>query len=170
MPGAGRAEAHGGEGGWRPPWALGGFLAAVAAASTVNRSMTLPNGHPWVQGLGLPWYWPPDWAFGAAWTTILSAAAVAGWLVWRERRARPRAARAALALWAVQLALNVLWVPLFFELRSPTAALAELAALWAVVAATIVACWRVRPLAGALFAPYLAWLTFAAALNAAVAA
>jgi benzodiazapine receptor len=33
------------------------------------------------------------------------------------------------------------------------------------VAATLLAFWRIRPLAGALLVPYLLWVTFAAALN-----
>ena len=37
--------------------------------------------------------------------------------------------------------------------------------LWGLILATVVAFWRVRPLAGALLLPYLAWVSFACALT-----
>jgi tryptophan-rich sensory protein len=37
--------------------------------------------------------------------------------------------------------------------------------LWALIVATLIAFWRVRPLAGALLMPYLLWVSFAAVLN-----
>lgn len=40
--------------------------------------------------------------------------------------------------------------------------------LWAMIAATLVAFWRVRPLAGALLIPYLLWVSYASALTLAV--
>lgn len=38
-------------------------------------------------------------------------------------------------------------------------------ALWLAILATTILSWKQRPLAGALLLPYLAWVTFAAALN-----
>jgi tryptophan-rich sensory protein len=40
--------------------------------------------------------------------------------------------------------------------------------MWVVVAMTLNMFWRVRPLAGALLVPYLAWVSFATALTYAV--
>jgi tryptophan-rich sensory protein len=74
-------------------------------------------------------------------------------------------ARAALAFFALQLALNAAWSWLFFGLRRPDLALLCIVLLWAAIVATITAFRRVRPLAGGLLLPYLVWVTFAAALN-----
>ena len=90
----------------------------------------------------------------------------AAWLVWRERGFR--GARAALALFLVQLVLNALWTWLFFAWRLGAAAFIEILLLWALIAATLVAFWRLRPLAGYLLVPYLLWVGFASALTYAV--
>jgi tryptophan-rich sensory protein len=89
---------------------------------------------------------------------------VAAWLVWRERGLRSRE----LGAWGVQLALNALWTPLFFGLRRPDLAFVEIVLLWLAVAATLTLFLRARRLAGLLLVPYLAWVSFAAALNAAL--
>jgi tryptophan-rich sensory protein len=91
---------------------------------------------------------------------------VSAWLVWRERGFA--GARAALALFIVQLAVNALWSWLFFAWRLGGAAFAEVLLLWCLIVATAIAFRRIRPLAAVLLLPYLAWVTFAAALTFAV--
>jgi tryptophan-rich sensory protein len=73
-----------------------------------------------------------------------------------------------MAAFAVQLALNVAWSALFFGLRSPAAGLADIVLLWLAIAATIALFLRVSIPAGLIMLPYLAWVTFAAALNFAI--
>jgi tryptophan-rich sensory protein len=68
----------------------------------------------------------------------------------------------------VQLALNAAWSWLFFGLQRPGLAFADILVLWAAILATLIAFWRHRALAGALLVPYLAWVSFAAALNLAI--
>jgi tryptophan-rich sensory protein len=89
--------------------------------------------------------------------------AVAAWLVWRQKGLAGTGGP--LTLFGVQLALNTLWSCLFFGLNSPGLAFAEILLLWATIAATMVTFWRRSVLAGVLFVPYLAWVTFAAVLN-----
>lgn len=139
--------------------ALGGFLALVALAALFGASFE-PGA--WYAGLRKPPLNPPAWIFPPVWSALYLAIAVAGWLVWR---ARP-ATRTPLALWGAQLVLNALWSWLFFGLNRPGAALLEIVVLLALVAATTAAFFRIRPLAGALLAPYAAWVAFAAYLNA----
>jgi tryptophan-rich sensory protein len=88
---------------------------------------------------------------------------VSAWLIWRERgfaHARP-----ALVLFLVQLAANALWSWLYFVGRMGAVSFIEILVLWLLIAATIVAFWRIRPVAGALLIPYLAWITLACALT-----
>ncbi len=120
----------------------------------------------WYRALDKPPWTPPGWVFGPAWTLLYLSMGVAAWLVWRERGWQ----RAALplAVYGVQLVLNGLWSWLFFGLRRPDLALADIVALWAAIATTIVTFWGVRPLAGAILLPYLAWVSFATALNASI--
>jgi len=111
----------------------------------------------------------PDWAppgsvFGPVWTVLYAMMAVAAWLVWQRRGSAP-AARIGLILFVIQLILNALWSWLFFGWRQGAMSFADIVVLWALILTTLVGFWRSRPLAGALLVPYLAWVTFASALN-----
>jgi tryptophan-rich sensory protein len=89
--------------------------------------------------------------------------AVAAWLVWRIDGVH--AARTALTLFAIQLAINALWSWLFFGWQQGALAFAGVLFLWALILATVIAFWRLRPLAGVLMIPYLIWVSFASVLN-----
>lgn len=160
---------------WRPqalfsPLAQGGmlvlFVTVCFAAAAIGGALTAQSVDTWYQGLAKPTWNPPDWLFGPVWTLLYLLMGVAAWLVWR--RSGFTKGRAALLLFAVQLALNVVWSGLFFAARAPGLALAELVVLWIAIAATLVAFARHSRVAAALMAPYLAWTTFAAALNFAI--
>jgi tryptophan-rich sensory protein len=119
----------------------------------------------WYAALEKPAWNPPSWVFAPVWTVLYALMAVAGWWVWRSGEPGRGAAFGAFAL---QLVLNGAWSWLFFGLHLPGAAFAEIVALWLAILATVVLFWRLRPLAGTLLVPYLAWVTFAAALNLAL--
>jgi tryptophan-rich sensory protein len=89
--------------------------------------------------------------------------AVAAWLVWLK--AGFRAAKIALILFAIQLALNSLWSILFFGMQNPGAALIEITVLWIAIALTIFYFAKHSKLAAGLLVPYLCWVTFASFLN-----
>jgi tryptophan-rich sensory protein len=97
------------------------------------------------------------------WSALYCCMAVAAWLVWRKGGLA--GARLPLALFGVQLLLNVLWSCLFFGLQRPGLAFSEVLLLWASIAATMVLFWQRSTLAGMLFVPYLAWVSFASVLN-----
>jgi translocator protein len=141
--------------------ALVGWLAVCFAAAALG-AIASANAPEFYAQLTLPNWAPPAWLFGPVWTLLYLLMGVAAWLVWREHGFR--GARTALALFLSQLAANALWSWLFFAWRLGAIAFLEIVVLWMLIAATIVAFWRVRPLAGALLAPYLAWVTFATAL------
>jgi tryptophan-rich sensory protein len=92
--------------------------------------------------------------------------AVAAWLVWREFPHKNVVAP--LVVFGVQLVLNALWSWLFFQWHLLGWAFAELVVLWLFILASVILFWRVRTLAGVLLLPYLAWVTYAGALNAAI--
>ena len=100
------------------------------------------------------------------WGALYVMMAVAAWLVWRQGGWSVQ--RTPLAVFVAQLVLNATWSLLFFGLRRPDLAFAEIALLWCLIAATTVAFWRVSRVAGILLVPYLAWVIYAAALNGAI--
>jgi tryptophan-rich sensory protein len=140
--------------------ALAAWLTLSFAAAAIG-GFFLPG--EWYATLKKPPWNPPNWIFGPVWTALYIMMAVAAWLVWR--RGEFAVQRLALGLFLLQLLLNALWSPLFFGLRAPALALVDIGFLWLALLGTMIACWKVRPLAGALLAPYLAWVTFASALN-----
>lgn len=146
--------------------ALGVCVAGCFAAAGIGGVATARSVGTWYQELAKPPFSPPDWVFGPVWTVLYLMMGVAAWLVWR--RAGLRDGAAALTLFGVQLALNAAWSWLFFGFRLPGVAFVELLVLWAAIAATLVAFWRTTLAAGLLMVPYLAWVSFAAALNLAL--
>ena len=143
--------------------ALAGWIALTFTAAATGVFVSTGG---WYAGLVKPSWNPPGWLFGPVWTLLYAMMAVAAWLVWQ--RGGWAGQRRSLGLYVTQWVLNALWTPLFFGLHRPGLALADLAVLWAALAATAAGFWRVRAAAGWLLAPYLAWATFAAALNFAV--
>ncbi|HIE0524047.1 TPA: TspO/MBR family protein [Stenotrophomonas maltophilia] len=116
--------------------------------------------------LALPAWAPPASVFGPVWSLLYAMMAIAAWLVWRERGWRN--AQPALVLYLVQLAVNALWSWLFFGWKLGALAFVDILVLITLVCATIVAFARLHRGAAAMLLPYLAWISFASALNFAV--
>lgn len=142
---------------------LAGWLALCFATAGVGAVASV-NAEAFYSGLVQPSWAPPSWLFGPAWTALFTLMAVAVWLVWRAP-AEPSARRWALGLFMVQLAANALWSWLFFAWQQGGWAFAEVLVFWVLIFLTCAAFWRIRPLAGALMLPYLAWVAFSACLN-----
>ena len=132
-------------------------MAAAGGGAATRRSVAT-----WYPRLRKPSWTPPSRAFGPVWTVLYAQMAYSAHRVARSSDARRRRA---LALWWLQLGLNAAWTPVFFGARRPGAGAVVICAVVSAVAATAVESSRVDRPAGLLFAPYLAWSTYAAALN-----
>ena len=141
-------------------------FGAAAAAAAITGGLAAASAAEQYGALQQPTWAPPTWLFGPVWTVLYVAIAVSGWLVWR--RAGWSGARTALSVFAAQLVLNALWTPLFFGAGLFGLAFAEIVVLWLAIVATIVLFARHSRPAAALLVPYLAWVTFASALNLAI--
>jgi tryptophan-rich sensory protein len=143
--------------------ALAAFLLVTFAAAGIGGWATAAAVRDWYPTLAKPSWNPPAAVFGPVWTVLYVCIAVAGFLAWRRVGLSGRPA--ATALFLTQLALNAAWSVLFFGLRQPGWAFAEVVLLWLAILATTVVFFRIAPWPGGLFVPYLAWVTFAAVLN-----
>jgi tryptophan-rich sensory protein len=139
------------------------FVVLCFGAAALGGTMVEPSIPGWYAALRKPRFTPPNWVFGPVWTLLYALMAVAGWGAWRRERSR-----AAALLFLLQLALNVAWTWLFFGLRRPDLGLVGITLLWLAIVATMIAFWRVSRKACLLLAPYLAWVSFASALNFAI--
>ncbi|MEL6689208.1 MAG: TspO/MBR family protein [Pseudomonadota bacterium] len=134
------------------------YLAACCAAAATGS--LFPPDKWYFEDLTKPGWTPPPWLFPLAWSVLYIASAVAA-----ARVAFVEGAALATALWALQIALNTLWSPVFFGLKRLGAALIVLVFLWVAVAATMVAFLAAETVAGLLMVPYLIWVSYAGALN-----
>ena len=108
---------------------------------------------------------PPGWVFPLVWSALFVLMGIAAYLVWmRDSTGR----NGALALYALQLALNFVWPLLFFNLQNYALAFFWLLLLWLFLLVTTLRFFKETPAAGWLLVPYLLWVTFAAYLNGGV--
>ena len=138
-----------------------GFIVLVLGGGTLIGTGNMPG--PWYEGLAKPFFNPPNWLFGPAWTVLYILISIAGWLVWqRDRSSAP------MMIWWVQLALNFAWSPVFFTAQQIGAALVVVAAMLVAILAFIFAAWPGDRAAAWLFVPYAMWVAFATLLNASI--
>jgi tryptophan-rich sensory protein len=138
-----------------------GLCVGVGALGSV---WTAESVRGWYAALAKPPITPPGWVFAPVWTTLYILMGFAAWRVWRK--ARFGGASAALILFCIQLALNLAWSYLFFGRHWIGLALADIATLVCAITATAVFFARIDRLAAWMLVPYLAWVTYASALNA----
>ncbi len=139
------------------------FIAAVVVTAVVGSLFSISAGEDYL-ALRRPTWAPPAGLFGPVWTVLYGLIALSGWLAWRAGSGRGE-----LTLFGAQLVLNALWTPLFFGLGWYGAAFAEILLLWLTIVALITAFWWRSKAAALLLVPYLAWVSFAAALNISIA-
>ena len=162
-PEAGRGFAPSGRREWL---GLAGFVLLCLGVSAIGGAVTSTTVGTWYQTLEKPAFNPPDWVFAPVWTALYLMMAVAAWRVWRAAPSPAR--RMALAAFGAQLALNLAWSFLFFGFRWIGVALAEIVVLLGAIGLTTSLFLRVDRPAALLFVPYLLWVAYATALNAAL--
>ncbi|MDP4604932.1 MAG: tryptophan-rich sensory protein [Erythrobacter sp.] len=142
-------------------------IATAMAICVAALGATVTDLGPWYQALAKPGWNPPDVVFPIGWTVIYALITIAGITAWR---AAPTAAAAewVLGLFALNGFLNISWSLIFFRLQRPDLALFELGLLWLSILVMIIFCGRFSRNAALLLVPYLAWVSFAGALNWAV--
>jgi len=138
------------------------FVVLVLGVAALGGLATDTRG--WFEALEKPAFNPPSWVFGPVWTVLYLMMGVAAWRV--VDRVGWRAARVAMAIFGLQLTLNLAWSWLFFGAQRPDLALIDIVALDVAVLATGWAFSKHDRPAAYLLLPYAAWIAFATALNA----
>jgi benzodiazapine receptor len=141
-------------------------IAAAAGALLLGQLATYPN-LPWHAGLAKPPFNPPNWLFGPVWTALYVLMAFALWRILRISQPSSER-RLALALFSVQLGLNVAWSWMFFAAHNPLLGMINIVPQWLAVVATVVALYRLDRLAAWCLVPLVAWVGFASVLNIAI--
>jgi translocator protein len=123
------------------------LLAAGAALLVAMLGGAATDIEPWHLGLRKPSWQPPDWLFAPAWTAIFATTALAGLRAW-QRTPDTAGLRRVLLAYALDALLNMLWSALFFTLKRPDWALAEVVPLWLSIVLLIVLSGRCDRAAG----------------------
>ena len=144
-------------------WALVTVAATLLLGFLSARIANSGYGNPWFAALEKPALMPPGWVFAAVWTALYILIALALAMILNARGARLRGL--AVALFLVQLLLNLFWSPIFFAHHQVGFAFILILAMIVLTVATTIVFLRVRRAAGLLMLPYIAWLCFAAWLN-----
>jgi translocator protein len=144
-------------------------LALCIGVGLAAGMVTAPEFTTWYPLLEKPSWTPSNSAFPVVWNLPYAMMGVSLWLLWNRAR-DSQAARKAIALFLLQLALNAAWSPVFFLLHRPVEALVVIALLVICIAATIAFAFKAQRTAGWLLVPYLAWVTYVTTLNAGIVA
>ena len=147
--------------------ALAAFFALTFSAAGIGSAFTARSVRTWYLTLRKPAGNPPAAYFGPVWTALYFLMATAAWNVWRVGDGWTGAS-SAITTFLIQLVLNAAWSVIFFGMRSPGLAFIEIILLWTAILATVLQFWCISTLSGALLVPYLAWVTYAAYLNAGI--
>lgn len=138
-------------------------IAIAQSAGLIGSVFTASSVNTWFDTLVKPSFNPPSWLFGPVWITLYTMMGLAAYLVWQQRDVP--GAKLALGVYGVHLALNALWSILFFGLKNPGWAFAEILVLLGFILLTTYLFWKISPVAGVLMIPYIAWVSFASVLN-----
>lgn len=144
-------------------WAIVCVPVIVALGLLSGQLSGSGEGDPWFDALVKPAIYPPGWLFGVVWTILYALMGFALALVLASDKKMHK--KSALAMFGVQLAVNLLWSPIFFGLHMIAFGFIWIVLLVVLVLATMAYFARVAPLAAALLVPYLAWIAFASVLN-----
>lgn len=139
------------------------FLILTLGVGAVSGFATAGEIGGWYATLHRPSFAPPNWVFGPVWTALYAVMGIAAWRVWRVTGLMSRP----LLLFFLQLALNFAWSFIFFKAHRIDAALIEIVVLLGFIVWTTAVFARRDRIAALLFVPYIAWVGFATALNAA---
>ncbi len=140
-------------------------IVIVLVVGNIGTLFTTPNIATWYATLNKPSFNPPNWIFAPVWTTLFVLMGISLFLIWNNKRKKEGNRKAFFIVFAINLALNVLWSLIFFSQHFTGVALVELIFLAISILVLIILSWKISKAAAILFIPYLAWVCFASFLN-----
>ncbi|MFJ1269597.1 TspO/MBR family protein [Legionella lytica] len=123
--------------------------------------LTQANILSWYEGLHKSILTPPGWVFSIVWPLLYAFLAIVGFHLWQHHR-HPRSAKV-FNLYLVQLIMNWLWTPFFFQFHW-----LGFSFLWLLVMVVLNAFLIIKIKESTLrllLIPYFLWLSFASYLN-----
>jgi benzodiazapine receptor len=126
--------------------------------------ITVSSVKTWYPGIAKPSFNPPNWLFGPVWSALFIIIGISSYLIWLKRAQIVHFSRT-IAIYLIQLILNLAWSFLFFYTHLIGAALIEIITLLVAILINGMVFYRIDKTAGLLFIPYFLWVCFASILN-----
>ncbi|WP_426325151.1 TspO/MBR family protein [Pedobacter sp. R-06] len=139
-------------------------IAITLGIGALGAWATLQSVKTWYPTLNKPSFNPPDWLFRPVWTTLYVLIGIAAYLVWIKRDKIVHFPRT-VAIYFIQLILNLGWSFIFFYLREIGFALAEIILLLIIIVINASMFYKINKWAGLIFIPYFLWVSFATILT-----
>jgi benzodiazapine receptor len=136
-------------------------LLTGGIAGFITRNEMVNSG--WFDLLNKPSFNPPDAVFGPVWTILYLLMGISLYMIWDSAANDHR--KKALLVFGLQLFLNFCWSILFFYLHMVFGSVINILVLWICIIWMIISFKRIKPVAGYLQLPYLAWVSFASVLD-----
>lgn len=133
---------------------------------TLGGLFTAPEIGGWYATLQKPSFQPPNWLFGPVWSLLYTLMGISLYMVWKQPSSDRR--NKALTIFIIQFVLNFSWSIIFFNQHQVGWALVEIVVMWVCILLTIIRFYQIKPAAAWLLVPYILWVSFATALNAAI--
>lgn len=140
---------------------LFGFVVGCELVGFLGSYFTISSIPVWYANLTKPFFSPPNWLFGPVWTILYALMGISIFLIYESKKNN----REALKLFAIQLALNFIWTPMFFGIKDLSLAFVIIIAMWYYIFLSIKSFAKINKTASYLLYPYLAWVSFATLLN-----
>lgn len=139
-------------------------IALPLAVGAVGAFFTASSVKTWYTTLAKPSFNPPNSIFPPVWTSIFILMGISAYLVWQRRDAVAHFPRT-IALYLIQLILNLMWSFIFFYAHQIGVALVEIVFLLVVILINATVFYKINKVAGLLFIPYILWVSFATVLT-----
>ncbi|MCZ4222146.1 TspO/MBR family protein [Pedobacter rhodius] len=139
-------------------------IAITLGVGALGGWATAKSVQTWYPTLNKPSFNPPNWLFAPVWTTLYVLIGIAAYLVWIRRDKIVHFPRT-VAVYLIQLILNLAWSFLFFYLHEIGFALAEIILLLTIIIINALVFYRINKWAGLIFIPYILWVSFATFLT-----
>ena len=139
-------------------------VAICLAVGYLSSNVTQSSISTWYPEIKKPNFNPPNWLFAPVWTTLYILMGIASFRVWQKRKTNEWF-HWAVIIYILQLAFNLMWSYIFFELHQLGVALIEIGFLLLLIIINAFIFYRFDKIAGWLFLPYFLWVSFATYLT-----
>ena len=124
----------------------------------------MENAYSWYSTLEKPFFAPPGWLFGPAWTVLYILIAISFGYVFYQFLKKKISAKIVLPF-ALNVIFNLIYTPIQFGLQNNFLAAIDILLVLGTIIWLMKAIWPIKRWVAYMNIPYLAWVSFATVLQ-----